>query len=54
MSTNPLDKATTQEIEEFLHGNDPEKYIVSLEYGWRSGRIYKIKEYPDRGKVIES
>ena len=54
MSTNPLDNATTQEIEEFLHGNDPEQYIVSLEYGWRSGRIYKIKEYPDRGKVIES
>ncbi len=54
MSTTPLDNATTQEIEEFLHGNDPEKYIVSLEYGWRSGRIYKIKEYPDRGKVIES
>jgi len=54
MSTNPLDKATTEEIEKFLHGNDPEEYIVSLEYGWRSGRIYKIKEYPDRGKVIES
>ncbi len=54
MSTNPLDNATTQEIEDFLHGNDPEEFIVSLEYGWRSGRIYKIKEYPDRGKVIES
>tara|TARA_R110000824_G_scaffold4236_2_gene20164 strand:+ start:4697 stop:7429 length:2733 start_codon:yes stop_codon:yes gene_type:complete len=54
MSTNPLDNATTQEIEEFLHGNDPEEYIVALEYGWRSSRIYKIKEYPDRGKVIES
>jgi len=54
MSTNSLDKATPEEIQHFLHGNDPEKYIVALEYGWRSGRIYKIKEYPDRGKVIES
>ena len=54
MSIEPLDSTTPEEIEEFLHGNDPEKYIVALEYGWRSGRIYKIKEYPDRGKVVES
>ncbi len=49
-----IEKATPEEIEKFLLGNDPEKYIVALEYGWRSGKIYKIKEYPDRGKVIET
>jgi len=48
------EKATPEEIEAFLLGNDPEKYIVALEYGWRSSKIYKIKEYPDRGKVIET
>ena len=54
MSENTIEKATQEEIQEFLLGNDPEKHIVALEYGWRSGRIYKIKEYPDRGKVVES
>ena len=51
---NIIDKATQEEIQEFLQGNDPEEYIVALEYGWRNGKIYKIKEYPDKGKVIES
>ena len=40
-----VDKATQEEIQEFLHGNDPEKYIVALEFGYRTGKIYKIKEY---------
>ncbi len=44
---------TQEQIEQFLHGSDPEKYIVGLEFGFRSGKIYKIKEYPDKGKVIE-
>ena len=52
--TNLIDKATQEEIQHFLHGNDPEKYIVALEYSWRNGQIYKIKEYPDKGKVIET
>ena len=51
---NTIDKATQEEIQEFLLGNDPEEYIVALEYGWRNGKIYKIKEYPDKGKVIET
>ena len=33
--TDTIQKATQKEIQEFLHGNDPEKYIVALEYGWR-------------------
>ena len=49
-----IEKATPQEIEEFLLGNDPEKYIVALEYGWRSSKIYKIKEDPNKGKIIET
>ena len=53
-TNNMIEKATTQDIEAFLQGNDPEKYIVALEYGWRSSKIYKIKEYPEKGKVIES
>ena len=41
MHDNTLDIATQEEIQHFLHGNDPEKYIVALEYGWSSSRIYK-------------
>ena len=48
------EKATPEEIEAFLLGNDPEKYIVALEYGWRSSKIYKIKEDPKKGKIIET
>ena len=51
---NNLKKATTEEIHEFLHGSDPEKHIVSLEYGYRTGKIYKIKECPVKGKTIET
>jgi len=38
---NMIEKATPEEIERFLLGSDPEKYIVALEYGWRSSKIYK-------------
>ena len=43
-----------QEIEEFLNGEDPEKYIVSLEYDYASGKIYKIIQHPEQGKVIKT
>ena len=49
-----LKDATTEEIHEFLHGSDPEKHIVALEYGYRTGKIYKIKECPVKGKAIET
>lgn len=42
-----------QEIESFLHGNDPEKYIVSIEYDYAKDTIYKIKEDPIKGKLIQ-
>lgn len=49
-----LKNATTEEIHEFLHGSDPEQHIVALEYGYRTGKIYKIKECPVRGKIVET
>ena len=49
-----LKNATEEEIHEFLHGSDPEQHIVALEYGYRTGKIYKIKECPVKGKTIET
>ena len=45
-------KITQEEIKQFLEGNDPEKYIVAVEYDYRSNSIYKIKEHPINGKQI--
>jgi DNA polymerase elongation subunit (family B) len=42
------------EIEEFLHGEDPEQYIVALEYDYASGKIFKVIQHPEQGKVIKS
>ena len=44
---------TTEQIEEFLLGEDPEKYIVALEYDYRTNKIYKIIQDPVEGKVIK-
>lgn len=41
-----------QEIESFLHGNDPEEFIVAIEFDYASNSIYKIKEIPGKGKEI--
>jgi len=43
-----------QEIEEFLLGTDPEKYIVALEYDYLSSKIYKIIQDPIQGKQIKT
>ncbi len=43
---------TEKEIESFLHGNDPEEFIVAIEFDYASNSIYKIKEIPDKGKEI--
>ena len=42
-----------QEIKEFLEGNDPEKYIVAVEYDYRTDSIYKVIEDPIKGKSIQ-
>ena len=41
-------------IESFLLGEDPEKYIVALEYDYRSGKIFKIIQDPIQGKQIKT
>ena len=43
---------SNEEIESFLHGNDPEEFIVAIEYDYRENCIYKIKEIPGKGKEI--
>ena len=43
---------STQDIENFLHGNDPEEFIVAVEFDYISNSIYKIKEIPGKGKEI--
>ena len=46
-------KITQEEIQKFLEGNNPEKYIVAVEYDYRTNSIYKIKEDPEKGKYIQ-
>jgi DNA polymerase elongation subunit (family B) len=41
-----------EEIERFLHGEDDEKYIVALEYDYKSDRIFKIIQDPVKGKLL--
>ena len=43
-----------EEIEQFLHGEDEEKYIVALEYDYRSNKIFKVIQHPTNGKQIKS
>ena len=43
---------SNEEIEYFLHGNDPEEFIVAIEFDYASNSIYKIKEIPGKGKEI--
>ena len=43
---------SNEEIESFLLGNDPEEFIVAIEFDYLSNSIYKIKEIPGKGKEI--
>jgi len=43
---------TPEEISAFLEGNDPEEFIVAVEFDYASDSIYKIKEIPGKGKEI--
>ena len=45
---------TTEQIESFLLGEDDEKYIVALEYDYRTDKVYKVIQDPDKGKQIKS
>jgi DNA polymerase elongation subunit (family B) len=42
-----------EEIKQFLEGADPEEFITSIEFDYQSDYIYKIKEVPGKGKVIQ-
>ena len=42
-----------EEIKTFLEGNDPEEFIVAVEFDYASDSVYKIKEIPGQGKVIQ-
>jgi DNA polymerase elongation subunit (family B) len=44
---------TQEEIKSFLEGNDPEEHIVAVEFDYVSDHIFKIKEVPGKGKVIQ-
>ena len=35
---------TQEEIKSFLEGNDPEEYIVAVEYDYQSRSFYKVIE----------
>jgi hypothetical protein len=39
-----------EQIKTFLEGNDPEEFIVAVEYDYASDSIFKIKEIPGKGK----
>ena len=41
-----------EEIERFLLGEDDEKYIVSLEYDYKTSKIYKVIQDPVKGKML--
>lgn len=45
---------TTEQIESFLLGEDDEKYIVALEYDYKTDKVYKVIQDPDKGKQIKS
>lgn len=40
-------------IEAFLNGEDPEQYIVGLEYDYKTNTIYKIIQDPEKGKIVK-
>ena len=44
---------SNEEIEQFLQGNDDEKYIVSVEYDYVKDCVWKIIEDPIQGKQIK-
>ena len=40
-------------IEGFLNGWDPEEFIVGVEYDYRTNKIYKVIQDPERGKIVK-
>ena len=49
-----MDNYISQEIiEKFLNGEDDEKYIVNIEYDYKTNSIYKVIQDPKYGKTIK-
>ncbi len=40
-------------IKSFLSGWDPEQYIVGVEYDYRTNKIFKIIQDPEKGKLVK-
>ena len=40
-------------IENFLNGGDSEQYIVGVEYDYKTNKIFKIIQDPEKGKIIK-
>lgn len=48
-----MDQVISKEtIENFLHGEDPEKYIVGVEFDYKENCVYRILQDPEKGKVF--
>lgn len=45
-------KVPLKEIEAFLHGFDDESHIVNIEFDYDNGKIYKLIDHPEKGKII--
>jgi DNA polymerase elongation subunit (family B) len=49
-----MEEIISQEvIERFLNGEDPEEFIVGVEYDYRTNTIYKIIQDPVQGKMVK-
>lgn len=48
------EKVSFEEIEQFLEGRDPQKYIVAIEAAYHKNEVYLVINDPVRGKRIET
>ena len=48
------EKVSFEEIEQFLEGRDPQKYIVAIEAAYHKNEVYLVINDPERGKYIET
>jgi DNA polymerase elongation subunit (family B) len=48
------EKVSFKEIEQFLEGRDPQKYIVAIESAYHINEVYLVINDPETGKKIET
>ena len=48
------EKVSFEEIEQFLEGRDPQKYIVAIEAAYHKNEVYLVINDPETGKRIET